>query len=106
MRFKSIAVSALMTTWGFALPLYAIERRIQNTFAHAFSVAQSNWQSFSSKGGKFTVQMPGVPQQQTATTTSIIGNPNNWNGAKFSNGSEVYAVAYADLSFDVIRYGK
>jgi len=53
----------------------------------------SNWQSFASKQGQFTVLAPATPQSET-TFTPATGKTLTWQVAKIRNGQELYAVAY------------
>jgi len=101
----SVILTTGLLTAGSLVPVRA-ETRPQSRHQPApLHLAQSSWQAVASTTGKYTVQMPGTPQQRT-TTTTVGAKTLTWTINQSRNGSEAYAVAYTDLPLEVLELGR
>ncbi len=66
-------------------------------------VAQSVWRSFQDPGGKFTVLMPGQPQQRKQTQQTRLGNLEINTFAVEQPGLSAHLVTYTDFPVEFIR---
>ncbi|MGV2830117.1 hypothetical protein [Myxosarcina sp. GI1(2024)] len=105
MNIKAVTKATLIMVLSLALPLKS-ETLLQaktNGLTKDL-VSQDDWQLWTSESGLFSIQMPERPEEQTKETR-ILGNPTNWTLFKLNQDSDVYAVAYLDLTEEVLERG-
>lgn len=62
------------------------------------------WVSFQSQDGKFAIQMPAQPAEDTETTPSIVGNVVD-STFSATSGDESFSVTYTDLPALAVAFG-
>lgn len=103
-----ITSTVLLLTLGLNLPVAAEEHHLEplkNTeLDSSFLMAQVNWIATRPTDEAFTVEMPTVPNENT-TTMLFSGDVLTWSILKAQVGSEFYALAYTDISAQVLDNG-
>lgn len=64
----------------------------------------ADWVPFQSQDGKFAVQMPTQPSEDTETTSSLVGNVVDSTFSSTS-GDESFSVTYTDLPALAVAFG-
>lgn len=64
----------------------------------------ASWVSFQSQDGRFAVQMPTQPSEDTETTPSMVGNVVDSTFSS-SSGDESFSVTYTDLPALAVAFG-
>lgn len=80
---------------------HAQQRPVARQMQPSAAVADTNaptWALFTSKEGKFAVQLPGTPQQQEQTNDTPVG-PMRINLFTTNSANGAYIVGYADSEF-------
>ncbi|HLP92012.1 MAG TPA: hypothetical protein VK184_25910 [Nostocaceae cyanobacterium] len=101
---KSLLIKSTATLL-FLLGGYTVQELV---FPHqSISIAQSIWQQFSSKEGKFSILMPGKPKQGRQTITTLVGNVQlSVFAVERKQDNVQYAVTYSDFSPQYIEHIK
>lgn len=98
MKLRTIATLTLLAPLYLANPVKASsfaappQLNIQSNSNPSTLIAQSSWEKVYSSTGKFTVNMPGTPQEETEKDGSVSSS------YTLKSDSEYYRVAYFDLS--------
>ncbi|ELR99478.1 hypothetical protein [Gloeocapsa sp. PCC 73106] len=97
MKLKQIISTSFLIAYSSIFSLKAFPEPSSIT-------TQNNWEIIQSEVGLFTIQMPSEPQQQTKTT-EILGQVREWQLWQIKEESDLYAVAYLELSPTEIAEG-
>lgn len=72
-------------------------------FAGAIGAGESNWKKFSPTAGRYSILMPGTPQEQTLELPTPVGNAEQ-NVAIVENAGTCFYVSYTDYPVSAARF--
>ena len=101
-------LSSIFSTCIVALnlisPIKALEPMDNNSLRQPLILGQIASKSYNSDEGEFVVSLPGEPETRTRSI-NIAGQPTDWNVFLVREDANFYAVAYTDLSPEIIELG-
>lgn len=101
MKLKILAILALLSPFGFTLPVAAIENVNYPVNSEIMLLAQRDWEAYTSE--KFTIKLPGQPFTSTNSEEIAEGLTLTFDEVTFENDNGAYGVIYTDLPDDYLQ---
>jgi hypothetical protein len=101
MKLRIFAILALLSPFGFTLPVAAIETFNYPVNSEIMLLAQRDWQAYNSD--RFTIQLPGQPVTSTNSEEIAEGLTLTFDEITFENDTGAYGLIYTDLPNDYLQ---
>ena len=105
MKFSLALISTIFLAMSLTSGIKATEPSPKNSAERVIALNETiSWSEYNSDSGQFLVKFPGQPEQKTSNIP-IADIESQWNISTVKNGTELYTVAYTDLTTHIIKLG-